>query len=396
MWQWSKFVEDRLANLKSSSLERPQVVHENISGSSTQIVLSGKRLTLFSSNDYLGLSCHPEICEQASRVAQLYGCGIRSSALISGYSQFHRQLEVALAELKSTEDCLLYPTGFAANLGILSSVAGNEQTAIFSDELNHASVVDGARLAAKSGAKLYIYRHNDIQHLSQLLTQCPTSYKRRLVVSDSLFSMDGDWVDLQGIVELKKQHEFLLALDEAHATLVVGESGGGLADQLGLEHEVDLQIGTLSKAFGCQGGFVCCNKQMKQFLWNKSRTQVFSTALPIPVVAAAATALKISQREQWRRKHLFKLIDVVNRQWGTNFSSPILPYIIGPEQKTLLICKQLEHVGFKVPAIRPPTVPLNTSRLRVSLSADHSMREVQELAKSVLEATSQQIRSSKL
>ncbi|GIM09184.1 hypothetical protein Vretimale_13087 [Volvox reticuliferus] len=365
------------------------------------------RLRLFSLNDYLGLASHPEVAEAAARAARQVGMGPRSSALVAGYTHSHRQLEEGLAQLKGTEDCLLFPTGFGANLAVMTSLAyaaptsaatagcsashtngSSSALAIFSDELNHASIIDGARLASRGSGtsgdavQLHVYRHNDLGHLEDLLAATPPGV-RRLVVTDSLFSMDGDFADLRGLSSLRRRHPFLLAVDEAHATLVCGEGGGGAAEAMGVAHEVDLHVGTLSKAFGALGGFVACSHSFKQLLVNRGRAFVYSTSLPVPVVEAAGAALRVSQRESWRRTHVWSLVRRLGCGLGIPALSPVVPLVVGPEGPTLELSSRLLGEGLHVPAIRPPTVPPGTCRLRVSLSAAHSYDDVDELIRLV-------------
>ncbi|KAL4451868.1 hypothetical protein ABPG75_007530 [Micractinium tetrahymenae] len=414
-----------------------------------------RTIKLFSLNDYLGLSTHPAVRRAAAEAALQCGNGPRSSALVGGYTAWHAQLEAVLAELKGTEDCLLFPTGFAANLAVASVVceggpqggssssgggrggssaeagssggrgssqAGprsqqpgpgqqpdlgqpqqqqqqqqqaqaqqNQQPAqqqqqqqqqhvvVLSDELNHASIVDGARLGRRDGARLLVYRHNDLRHLEELLQSQVPAGARAVVLTDSLFSMDGDFADLPGLAALRRKHGFLLVVDEAHATLVCGGRGGGAAEMFGVASEVDLHVGTLSKAFGCLGGFVACSRRWKQLLQNRGRAQVFSTALPVPVVAAAHAALRVAAEEPWRRERVWQLARRLGRELGVPVSSPIVPLIIGPEQAAVDASMALLQRGLHVPAIRPPTVPRGTSRLRVSLSAAHGDGDLQEL-----------------
>ena len=341
-------------------------------------------IKLFSLNDYLGLSTHPRVRAAAAEAAQSCGNGPRSSALVGGYTCYHHDLETALAELKGTQESLLFPTGFAANLAVVSSLASGGDVDIFSDELNHASIVDGARLGRRGGSNLHIYRHNDLDHLESLLT-ATSSNRRKLVITDSLFSMDGDFADLQGIAALRQQYGFLFALDEAHATLVCGPNGEGAAAAAGISDAVDLHIGTLSKAFGCLGGFVACSAQWKGFFVNKGRAQVFSTSLPVPVVASAQAALRVSTEEPWRRDHLNRLVQRVGAGLGVVAQSPIIPVVLGPEETTMAACCALLRQGFHVPGIRPPTVPAGTSRLRLSLSAAHTTEDVNAMIAAVRE-----------
>lgn len=342
------------------------------------------RLKLFSLNDYMGLSQHPAICKAAAEAALHCGMGPRSSALVGGYTQMHQDLETSLAALKGTEDCLLFSSGFAANLAVVSALCQGPEAVIFSDELNHASIIDGCRLAIRSRGALQIYRHNDMAHLEQLLAACPSS-KRKLVITDSLFSMDGDFADLPGLVRLRHQYGFALALDEAHATLVAGHAGGGAAEMFGVADEVDIHIGTLSKGFGSHGGFVAGSSILKSFLMNKGRSYVFSTALPLPAVAAAQAAIHVCHQEPERRRNLWQRVQQLGDLLGVAVQSPVIPLVVGDEATALAASAQLLKKGFHVPAIRPPTVPKNTSRLRVSLSAAHTAEDVRRLAEAIQE-----------
>ncbi|KAH9574727.1 hypothetical protein CY35_01G074200 [Sphagnum magellanicum] len=236
----------------------------DVPSSGVVAVDSCHKLRLFSGNDYLGLSVHPAVRSAAAEAALEFGMGPRASALVCGYTYHHRLLESTIAELKSTEECLLCPSGFAANMAVMTAVTslapgtvkGQENVvAIFSDALNHASIIDGARVAQRqSNAEVYVYKHNDMAHLQLLLSKC--TRERKVVVTDSLFSMDGDFALLVELVALRRQHGFLLVIDEAHGTLVCGENGGGVAEALGVQDEIDIHVGTLSKAVGCQGGFI--------------------------------------------------------------------------------------------------------------------------------------------
>ena len=242
--------------------------------SATEVEVGGRRVRLFSSNDYLGLSCHPAVREAAAAAASERGMGPRGAALVCGYTDLHEALEGELAELKETEASLLFPTGFMANLAAVSAVATREST-VFSDELNHASIVDACRL---SRAKVEVYGHGDVDHLESLVRA--STAERKVVVTDTVFSMDGDAAPLGAIVEVKRRHGCVLVTDEAHATLVFGPRGGGLAEALGVSSEIDLQVGTLSKAAGSLGGFVASSARLRALLLNTARPYIFTTALP--------------------------------------------------------------------------------------------------------------------
>ena len=390
-----------------------------------------RRLRLFSSNDYLGLGTHPRVRAAAARAAAAHGSGPRSSPLVCGYTVAHRELEKGLASLKNTEECLLFPAGFAANLGVLPSLADGPDCEIFSDRLNHASIVDGCRLASLKGAKVTVYEHNDVCHLESLLMA--STKQRKLVVTDALFSVDGDFAPLREIASLKRRlgkDSFFFVIDEAHATLVCGKTGGGAAEMLlkdtqtendseDLSHLVDVHVGTLSKAFGSHGGFACCSRSLKSLLLSSSRTQIFSTALPAPCVAAATEALRMAGGHEgvthgesgknvdegsllrarlWR--HVERLRDGLVRGDGGRHttkpllhggrvlndvvSSPIACVAYGSEEHALKASAALLRLyGLHAPAIRPPTVPLGTSRVRLALSAAHSDEDIDALVEAL-------------
>ncbi|MDX1631811.1 MAG: 8-amino-7-oxononanoate synthase [Thermoanaerobaculia bacterium] len=334
-------------------------------------------LTLFSTNDYLGLSGHPRVREVVEGAVRRYGLGPRASALVCGHTREHRALEEELAELKETECALLFPTGFAANTAVLAALAGDREAAIFSDTLNHASIIDGCRMAARAGAELHVYRHGDVEHLARLLEG--SDRPRKLIVTDSLFSMDGDLAPLVEIAEVKEAHGAWLVVDEAHATLVLGARGGGAAEALDVAEKVDVHVGTLSKAFGTQGGFVAGSRALRTWLLNMGRPFVFSTALPIPVVVAARAALRVRAGEPELVERLFRHLERFREGTGIPSDSPIVPVVLGTEEEALEAAERLFEEGLFVPAIRPPTVPVGTSRLRIALSAAHSEEEVERL-----------------
>ncbi|KAJ0043834.1 hypothetical protein Pint_17171 [Pistacia integerrima] len=360
-------------------------------GKATTCSRQFKKLLLFSGNDYLGLSSHPTIAKAVAKAALEHGMGPRGSALICGYTNYHRLLESSLADLKKKEDCLLCPTGFAANMAVMVAIgsiasllaAGDkplnyEKIAIFSDALNHASIIDGIRLAERTkSVEPFIYKHCDMSHLKALLSSC--TMKKKVVVTDSLFSMDGDFAPMVELVKLRKKYGFLLVLDDAHGTFVCGKSGGGVAEEFNCERDVDICIGTLSKAAGCHGGFIACSKRWKQFIQSRGRSFIFSTSAPIPIAAAAHAAVIVAKKETWRRRAIWNRVQDFHALTGIRISSPIISLIVGSEEKALLASRHLLESGFHVTAIRPPTVPSNSCRLRVTLTAVHTTDDIKKL-----------------
>jgi 8-amino-7-oxononanoate synthase len=338
---------------------------------------NGQRIILFSSNDYLGLSFNQEVREAVELAVNRFGIGPRGASLICGYTTLHEELEEALAKLKGTETALLFPTGYMTNIGILQALGG-EEVAIFSDELNHASIIDGCRL---SRSKVHVYRHTDLNHLESLLRQSPS--KRKLIVTDAVFSMDGDLAPLKELVDLKKRYDALLIVDEAHSTLIFGKDGSGLSHELEVQMEVDIQMGTLSKAVGSIGGFVALNQRLKTYLINRARSFIFTTALPLPAVAAALAAIKVATTDNHLRNALWNNIHYLEQRLNRKLYSPIVPIVIGEERRTIEIGQTLFQAGFHVGTVRPPTVAPGTSRLRITLSAIHTNGQVDALVTSV-------------
>uniref|UniRef100_A0A1D2A4U9 Aminotransferase class I/classII large domain-containing protein n=2 Tax=Auxenochlorella protothecoides TaxID=3075 RepID=A0A1D2A4U9_AUXPR len=385
--RWEAYLDQALESLRVTRLSRElraTVAGNHAAQAQTVGTGPGRTVRLFSLNDYLGLSTHPQVCAAAASAALAVGSGPRSSALVGGYTTHHRELESDLATLAGTEECLLFPSGFAANCSVMAAVAGSPEVEVFSDELNHASLVDGLRLAKAAGARVQVYRHNDMAHLESLLQASPAKpTSRRLVITDTLFSMDGDYAPLARLAELRRAHGFLLAVDEAHATLVCGDRGAGAAEAAGVEGSVDLHLGTLSKAVGCSGGFLACSRAWKALLVAKARGQVFSTAMPVPMAAAASAALRVAREEPELRRRLWRHVGVLSGALGVPSRSPILPVVVGAEARALRLADDLWRAGFHVPAIRPPTVPPGTSRLRISLSAAHSDADVVALVRAL-------------
>ncbi len=340
--------------------------------SAVHVEAAGRPVTLFSSNDYLGLSMHPTVREAAATAAAQWGMGPRGSALICGYTDAHAALEADLAALKGTEAALVFPTGYAANIGVLSAL-GSPQTEIFSDALNHASIIDGCRLAR---CPVQVYRHADMDHLEALLAASTAS--RKVIATDALFSMDGDAAPLRALAELKVRYDATLVVDEAHATLLYGATGAGLIEATGTGDSVDFQVGTLSKAVGAQGGFIACSRQRRTWLLNTARSYVFSTALPIPVIEAARAALDVAA-DGVVRGRLWDRVGELSDGLGRTLTSPIAPIILGEEAAALAAGRALLEAGIHATPIRPPTVPPGTCRLRVTVSAAHQTEDVAAL-----------------
>ncbi|CAL4932816.1 unnamed protein product [Urochloa decumbens] len=352
------------------------------------------KLVLFSGNDYMCLSSHPAVREAAVQAAQEYGMGPRGSSLICGYTNYHKMLEESLAKLQKKEDCLLCPTGFSANtavmtaLGSISSLlaagrrkpAEDERIAIFSDALNHAATIDGIRLVERQQeAVAFVYKHCDMSHLDFLLSSC--SLERKVVVTDSIFSMDGDFALLPELVKLRRKYGFLLVVDDAHGTLLCGENGGGVPELYGCENDVDICLGSLSKGVGCQGGFVACSTRWKRLILSRGRSFIFSTALPVPVVASVNAAIYVSKEERWRRSVIWEHVQYFASLTKLNITSPIIVIVVGSEEAAVNAhsCRHLLRSGFLVQPIRPPVVPPNSSRLRITLSAAHSSDDIKRL-----------------
>ena len=361
----------RLAEVKEKGLHRRLRAVE--SAQDATIILEGQEVLLFSSNNYLGLANHPALKRAAQEATQQYGCGSGASRLISGSMAIHHELEHRLATLKKTEAALVFPTGYHANIGVLSALMGPGDT-ILSDSLNHASIIDGCRL---SRADIRVYRHADTAHLGELLQACPAT-GQRLIVTDSVFSMDGDLAPLAEIVSLAQQYDAWVMVDEAHATGVFGPHGGGLVEELGLTGQVDIQMGTLGKALGCVGAFVAGSRELIDWLVNRARSFIYTTAIPPAVAAAVLAALDIVEREPGRREQLWDNTRVLSDglcSLGYTLDttrSQILPVIIGEAHETMVVAAAILQRGVFAHGIRPPTVPEGTSRIRVTPMATHT------------------------
>ena len=377
----ARYAAEELAELERRGLLRH--LEPVTTGQGPLVEIAGKRLVNFSSNDYLSLSGHPALAEAARSAISRYGIGAGASRLVVGHSQAHHQLEAKLARFEDSEAALLFNSGYAANLGILSTLAG-EGDVIFSDALNHASMIDGCRL---SRARTQIYRHCDLGHLEELLTAAKGA-RRRLIVTDTVFSMDGDHAPLQGIVALARAHEAMVVVDEAHATGIHGRRGAGLCEALGLESEIDLRMGTLSKGLGSFGAWVACDRAVAGLLLNRARSLIFTTALPPLLAEVGITALDVVEREPARRERLWVLISrfahgMKKLGHPAEARSAIFPLVLGEPEKAMATAARLRERGFLVKAIRPPTVPEGTSRLRIALCAGHSDAQLDGLLEAV-------------
>jgi glycine C-acetyltransferase/8-amino-7-oxononanoate synthase len=346
-----------------------------------RVVLDGKPVLLLCSNNYLGLADHPRVREAAADAAMRWGVGAGASRLVSGTMTVHRRLEDALAAFKEREAALLYGSGYLANTGVVSALAGRGEV-VFSDELNHASLIDGCRLAR---AETVVYRHNDVEHLAWCMQQAGS--RGALVVTDSVFSMDGDVAPLAEIAQLAQRHGVRTVVDEAHGTGCVGPGGRGAVAEAGLEQEIDVVIGTLGKALGAYGAFVACDAEMARFLTNTSRPLIFSTAPPPPAVAGALAALELLIEQPRMVSRLQANADVMRTELAAEgfevagSTTQIVPLIVGDATLAMRVCEAAIERGVFAQAIRPPTVPEGTSRLRLALMASHTKNELREAAR---------------
>jgi len=341
------------------------------------VVLRGREVLLFCSNNYLGLANHPEVVEAGREAASRYGASAGSSRLISGHMAAHRELEERISGWKGLPATLVFSTGYQANLGAITSLVGPDDV-VLSDELNHASIIDATRLAR---APKRVFRHNDLDHLERLLRESESA-RRVLVVTEAIFSMDGDAAPLAEMGALTRRHGAWLMVDEAHSVGVFGKGGAGLVDELGLQDRVDVHVGTLGKALGSFGAYVAGSRPLIDLLVNKARSFIFTTGLPPSAVAAAGAAIGICEREPERGAGLRSRVRALaDRLRGAGLDVPeaesqILPVRIGDADRTVEVMRALLEQGIYVAAIRPPTVPDGTSRLRFSVMATHTQSQL--------------------
>lgn len=341
--------------------------------------INGKPMLAFCSNDYLGLANHPTVIQAFQQAANQYGVGSGAAHLVNGHSRLHQQLEEALAEFTQRERALLFSTGYMANLGLMNALAERHDT-VYQDRLNHASLLDAALL---SGAKLVRYPHNDVHQLAKRLDVVANGQK--LIATDGVFSMDGDLAPVKDLAVLAKQHEAWLMVDDAHGFGILGKTGAGLLEAEQLSQEDAILMGTLGKALGTAGAFVASSTELIEYLIQTARPYIYTTAQPPAIAAASLASLKLVQTETWRReylKHLIQMFRTGAKQLGLALmpsDTAIQPILIGDNAKALAISQQLEQSGVLITAIRPPTVPQNTARLRITLSAAHTPQQVEFL-----------------
>ena len=374
-------IEDRLEEIRRDGLLRRMRIVSGPQG--PRVLLDGKPVLLLCSNNYLGLADHPRVREAAAEAAMRYGAGAGASRLISGTMTVHRRLEEALAEFHEAERCLLFGSGYLANTGAIAALA-RAGDVVFSDSLNHASIIDGCRLA---GAETFVYEHADVDQLEWGLRQAEG--RGSLIVTDGLFSMDGDLAPLAEIVELAQRFDARVMVDDAHGIGTIGPGGRGSVADAGLSDEIDLIVGTLGKSLGSYGAYVCCDRSLAKYLMNTARTLIFSTAPPPPAVAAALAALCLL-REQPRRVEKLQrnsrvLRDALELE---GFQLPagdtqIVPLVVGRPEAAVRASERALERGVFAQAIRPPTVPAGTSRLRLAVMASHTKSELREAAETL-------------
>ena len=375
------YIEERLHELRDLGLYRRLRLVSGPQG--PRVLLDGEPVLLLCSNNYLGLADHPSVREAAAEAAMRWGVGAGSSRLVSGTMTVHRRLEERLADFKGSEACLLFGSGYLANIGVIGALAGRGDT-IFSDELNHASIIDGCRM---SRAEVVVYRHRDVEHLDWSMRRLARdSAAKRLIVTDSVFSMDGDVAPLAAIAELADMHGARIVVDEAHATGNLGPGGRGAVAEAGLESEIDVVVGTLGKALGSYGAYVCANAEMIRFLINTARPLIYSTAPSPPAIAGALAALALMRERPQRVQRLRSNARVLRRALAAegfpvaDSEMQIVPLILGDEHAAMRLCQEAIDRGVFAQAIRPPTVPAGTSRLRLTAMASHTASELEKAA----------------
>ena len=372
------WLKTEYAALKQAGLSRH--LRTVMSAPTGRIILDGREVINLASNNYLGLSTHAKVLDAAVEATRAFGTGASGSRLISGNSELYATLEAALAKAKGTEAALVFSSGYAANTGVIPVLAG-ERALILSDALNHASIIDGCRL---SRATKKVYRHCDVAHLKALLAES-AGFQRRLIITDGVFSMDGDIAPLPDICEVAAQHDAMVLVDDAHGFGVLGENGGGTVAHFGSQHQEGIiQMGTLSKAIGGLGGYIAGSRALIALLINRARGFIFTTGLPPATLAAATAALNIMRSSPELRHRLLshaKRLKTALVELGFKLlpsETQILPVVLGSPQRAVQVAETLLSVGVFAPAIRPPAVPSGTSRLRVTVMASHTDADIEQ------------------
>lgn len=376
MRPWTDELKEELEKLDRASRRRRLMEVEG--AGDPWLKVDGRSMLNLSSNNYLGLAGDERLKKAAIEAVEKYGAGATASRLVVGSHPAYRAAESALVRWKDAEGGLIFSSGYTANTGIIQAVAGRD-SAVFSDNLNHASIIDGIIL---SRAQKNRYRHNDPDHLQWLLKKTPTDM-RKLIITDAVFSMDGDAALLEKLVDIKERYNAILMVDEAHSGGIYGSRGEGMVHHLGLQEKVDIQMGTFSKALGTYGAYVTGSRWLIDYLVNKTRSFIFTTALPPAVTGAIEAAIKIvsedsalrqtlSENSRYFRTALFRLgFDICGSQ------SQIVPIVVGPDDKTVAFSRRLKDEGIAAVAIRPPTVPENTARIRFSVTAAHKLQDLE-------------------
>jgi len=375
-------ITDELIKIKESGLYRNLTAVEN--AQDTHIVIEGKTYLSFCSNNYLGLANHPSVVAAVKDAVELYGWGAGASRLVSGNMTLHKTLENEISKFKKKDAAIVFPTGYMANLGVITSLVSNGDLVIC-DKLNHASIIDGCRL---SGANFRVYAHCNMEKLENILKKS-AKYNCKLIVTDSVFSMDGDLAPLPDLVKIAAKYNAMLMVDEAHGTGVFGGNGRGVVEHYNLSNEVYVVMGTLSKAIGSLGGYVSGDSDLISYLRNKARTFMYTTALPPAVCAASIAGIKLIQEDPSMRVSLWNNVRFIKDKLNSlnintiSSESQIIPILIGDAKKAVKVSKLLYENGILIPAIRPPTVPANSSRLRMTVMSSHTKQDLERLSQTL-------------
>jgi 8-amino-7-oxononanoate synthase len=375
------FIAEQVAQQKEKSRYRQRQCISEQNG--REIFVSGKRYLNFSSNDYLGLNHHRDINKALQEGVDKFGSCASASSLITGFHYAHQALEEEVCQWLNKPRCLLYSSGFAANSGVLQAL-GNKESQFLLDKLSHASLIDGA-LSSDASVKRYL--HNDHQQLKRYLAN--SAYENKLIISEGVFSMDGDCADVSQLIRLSKQQQAMLYMDDAHSIGIIGDKGQG-SSSFG---PVDIVMATFGKALATSGAFIACDEDVYEYLVNFSRHYIYSTAISPAIAWATKTSIKLAQSESWRREQIRQLSEILSMNLDASIniitsSSSIHAIVIGSEERTLNVCEKLRNRGIWLTAIRPPTVAKNSSRLRVTITAKHKEKDINYLANCLNEVLS--------